>query len=303
MQTRSQKKATNNSGVKQSTIGQSTVGQSTVKQEEICAICCDVLDTEGLTKTLHSGPNWKHCFHYNCIDEWYFACIDNNKTPCCPLCPNTPFPDDYVSQQLFTQCAVKMFKTIKLSSGISPYIGIMVYIDGECKFKLTNLDLCNPREWGFNSADHHELTIYDIKAKILEMRKQIYNKYGNPNETWKDTISNLLYSECPKIKIVNTCYAIPPYAISSFDMNNLDNNSTLQDIYVDYHTQLEEMKNDPSTDFKTHELISNISTEKHIRMEGYEGYYVRGYFNPENPNVLRATYFPWAWIAVHLEYE
>ena len=85
------------------------------------------------------------------------------------------------------------------------------------------------------------------------------------------------------------------------DMSTIDDDSTLRDIYVDYHTQLEEMKKNPSTDPTTLEHINNISTEKTRWIENRN--YITGYLNPENPNVIRSIYFPWAWVAIHLDYK
>jgi hypothetical protein len=84
-------------------------------------------------------------------------------------------------------------------------------------------------------------------------------------------------------------------------MTKIDDDSTLRDIYVDYHAQLEEMKNNPSIDDQTLEYIHNISTEKSRISEDYR--YITEYINPENPKVIRSGYFPWAWIAIHLEYK
>jgi hypothetical protein len=329
MQTRAQ---TKKNAFKQSVLEQSIVAQTAVVEQtavvaqiavvETCAICCDALHQDALhqdalhqdalpqkIKTLHSGPYWKHCFHNNCIDGWYLACIEKQKTPCCPLCPLTPFPDDYVpSSPIYNKHhALKMFKTIKMYRVIAPYIGIMVCMNGECLFKLTNLNLCYSRDdWEYNSSDHHELTLWHIKDKILRMNKLIYDKYGKPNETWSETLSYLFYSKFkyPKLKIINTSYTIPPKCVSfgEMDMSTIDDDSTLRDIYVDYHTQLEEMKKNPSTDSKTLEHINNISTEKSQWIAENRNY-ITGYLNPENPNVTRSIYFPWAWVAIHLDYK
>jgi hypothetical protein len=296
---------------------------------ETCAICCDALHQDALhqdalhqdalhqddtlqddalkIKTLHSGPNWKHRFHNDCIDGWYLACMEKQKTPCCPLCPGTPFPDDYVMTISNKQYAIELFKPIKTSHVLAPYIAIMVCMNGKWLFKMTNLNLCELEEsWQFNSSYHHEKTLWDIKQKILGMNKEIHDKFGNPDETWSDTFSYLFDSEYkyPKLKIINTSYVIPPKCVSfgEMEMTNLDDYSTLRDIYVDYHTQLEEMKNNPSTDDQTLEHIHNISTEK-TQWNEKKQRQITGYLNPENPDVIRSTYYPWAWIAIHLEYK
>jgi hypothetical protein len=314
MLTRYQKK------LQQSTVQQSTVQQSAVQssfvqnlEEETCAICCDALhqtqtqtQTQTQIKTLHSGPHWKHRFHDNCIDEWYLACIENKKTPCCPLCPGTEFPDDYVPSLSNKQYAIKMFKSITSCPVIAPYIGIMVCMNGNWLFKMTNLNLYGSHDdLEYNMPYYHEFTLWRIKDQILNMNKTIYDKFGDPNETWTNTLSYLFNSEYkyPKLKIINTCYTIPPKCVSfgEMDMSAIDDSSTLRDIYIDYHTQLEKMKNDPFTDSKTLEHIDNISTETSWVSEDHR--YITGYSNPENPNVIRSGYFPWAWIAIHLEYK
>jgi hypothetical protein len=255
MLTRSQKK------LKQSAVqSNASVVQSLEVQEETCAICCDALHHDALhqIKTLHSGPNWKHRFHDNCIDEWYLACIETKKNPCCPLCPGTEFPDDYVpsSTTYIRQYAFKMFNSITSSPVIAPYIGIMVCMNGNWLFKMTNLNLYGSHDdFEYNMPYYHEFTLWRIKDKILDMNKTIYDKFGDPNETWSNTLSYLFSSEYkyPKLKIINTCYTIPPKCVSfgEMDMSAIDDSSTLRDIYVDYHTQLEKMKIDPSTDSQT----------------------------------------------------
>jgi hypothetical protein len=301
----------------QKKLQQSAVQSSFVQnlEEETCAICCDALSqtqtqtqTQTQIKTLHSGPHWKHRFHDNCIDEWYLACIENKKTPCCPLCPGTEFPDDYVpsSTTYNKQYAIKMFKSITSCPVIAPYIGIMVCMNGNWLFKMTNLNLYGSHDdLEYNMPYYHEFTLWRIKDQILNMNKTIYDKFGDPNETWSNTLSYLFNSEYkyPKLKIINTCYTIPPKCVSfgEMDMSAIDDSSTLRDIYIDYHTQLEKMKNDPSTDSKTLEHIDNISTETSWVSEDHR--YITGYSNPENPNVIRSGYFPWAWIAIHLEYK
>ena len=310
MLTRSQKKLKQSAVQSNASVVQSLEVQSLEVQEETCAICCDALRHDALSqiKTLHSGPNWKHRFHDNCIDEWYLACIETKKTPCCPLCPGTEFPDDYVpsSTTYIRQYAFKMFNSITSSPVIAPYIGIMVCMNGNWLFKMTNLNLYGSHDdLEYNMPYYHEFTLWRIKDKILDMNKTINDKFGDPNETWSNTFSYLFNSEYkyPKLKIINTCYTIPPKCVSfgEMDMSAIDDSSTLRDIYVDYHTQLEKMKIDPSTDSQTLEHIHNISTETSWISEDHR--FITGYSNPENPKVIRSGYFPWAWIAIHLEYE
>lgn len=292
---------------------------------ETCAICCESIDpiTQKII-TIHkdSESKWEHNFHDICIDGWYLACLNNKKKPCCPLCPSIPFPNTYLPllQAQPKKNVLELFQEIRLHQSICPYIGIMVCINGDWKLKLTNLNLCDyKREWDENSSYHHELTLGDIKDRIISMEKYIYDKFGNPNETWTESLLYLLYDKYPKLKTIYTSYIIPPRRVSfgEMDMNNINDDSSLKDMYIDYHTKLEELKCNPNTDTKTLELIDNISTKKNINYipdstqydymsdSYYEepGYWETGYVNPENPHVVRATYNPWAWIAIHLEYE
>lgn len=293
--------------------------------QETCAICCESIDpvTQKIV-SLHKDPKnqWAHNFHDICIDGWYLACLNNNKTPCCPLCPSVMFPNTYrpLLQGQPQKNALELFQNIRLSYNVCPYIGIMVCINGDWKLKLTNLNLFDHKhEWDENLPYHHELTLGHIKRKIVSMGKYIYDKFGNQNETWKETLSYLMYDSCPKLKPIYTSYIIPPRRVSfgEMEMNNIDDDSSLKDMYIDYHTKLEELKCNPNTDPKTLQLIDNISTKKNITYipgstrydymtdSEYEvpGYWETGYVNPENPHVIRAKYNPWAWIAIHLEYE
>ena len=247
-----------------------------------CAICCDVLDSIQPIKLLHSGSNWNHSFHTNCINEWELTCIKNDKIPCCPLCPGTPFPESKGNN------IMKILTSIKEAEILLPYVGIMICLDGECKIKLTNLKLCDrKREWEYNNSYHHKMSLWEIKQKILEASEAIYNSFGNSNETWKDALTQIMYPKSHNLRVINTCYVIPPKCVSfgEITMENIDDTSTLRDIYLDYHLKLTKMKNDPATDAITIKHITDIyavDSEK-VHDNGY-------------------VEFPMAWVAIHLEW-
>lgn len=250
---------------------------------ETCAICCDVLNSTQPIRLLHSGLNWSHSFHENCINEWELTCIQNDKVPCCPLCPGTPFPASNKNN------IIKILTSIKEAPILLPYIGIMVCLDGECKIKLTNLNLCyRKKEWEYNNTYHHKMSLRGIKQEILEASEAIYNSFGDSNETWKDKAKQLIYPKSHSLRVINTCYVIPPKCVSfgEISMDDIDETSTLRDIYFDYHLKLGEMKNDPATDAITLKHISDIyavDSEK-VHDNGY-------------------IQFPMAWLAIHLEWE
>jgi hypothetical protein len=248
----------------------------------ICAICCDILDSTQPIKLLHSGSNWNHSFHTNCIEEWELTCIKNDKIPCCPLCPGTPFPASN------TNNIMKMLTSIKEAEILLPYVGIMICLDGECKIKLTNLKLCDrKREWEYNNSYHHKMSLWEIKQKILEASEAIYNSFGNTNETWKDVVTQMMYPKSHNLRVINTCYVIPPKCVSfgEMTMDDIDDTSTLRDIYLDYHLKLGEMKNDPTTDAITLKHITDIYAVNSEKI--YDNGYVQ---------------FPMAWLAVHLDW-
>jgi hypothetical protein len=177
-------------------------------------------------------------------------------------------------------------------------------MNGEWKFKLTNLDLCIVRsDIEDNEEYNHEFTLRDIKDKVLQLDKPMYERFGNPNETLVKALSHQFYGTCPKLKITYDSYIIPPRRVSfgEMDMSNLSDDTTLRQMYIDYHTQLETLKHNPNVDSDSlRDLISNISTEQRFLKDGY---WNTGYLNPENPNVIRSTQFPWAWITIHCEWK
>lgn len=277
-----------------------------IVETDTCSICFENIEPKQPKKTLHSGAGWSHTFHGECIDNWYVVCIGEARTPCCPLCPDREFPSNYSVSTYNTRKAVatELFQQIRMNESLCPYIGIMVCMNGDLKYKMTNLDLCIlSSDIEYNIEYNHEFTLRDIKEKVLELEEPLYERFGNPNETRAQKLSHWFYGTHPKLKITYDSYIIPPRRVSfgEMDMSNLSDDTTLRQMYIDYHTQLEALKHNPNVvSDSLSVLISNISTEQRFLKDGY---WNTGYLNPENPRVIRSTMFPWAWITIHCEWE
>ena len=315
MQTRSKRIAI------QSHVIQSPVIQSPVV--ETCAICCEVMSSIEPTKTVHEDPHhqWKHSFHEKCIDEWSFACLANKKAPSCPLCPSIKIPKQCFPLRNFRNIALNHFENV---SNTSPFFGFIICIEGECAMRVTNLDI-------FEKPISYNTTLRTIKKIVSKMGLEIYFRLGgmfsSVNSEHNRNLINWVSWKYPTLEVVHTCYTIPPRHISYGDLDIAHNdNSTLRDMYIEYHTQLEKMKCDKDTHPEMLKQIHDISTKKDLKWnEGYytydamtdypyfeEGHYDRGYMNPENPEISekqcafkynnKVTHEPLAWIAIHAKY-
>jgi len=302
------------------------VVKNPVKVDEVvetCAICCETLISTESTKMIHEDPHhqWKHCFHEKCIDEWSLACIANHKEPSCPLCPSIHIPKHCFPLKNFRNIALRHFENV---SRASPFFGFMICIEGECAMKVTNLDI-------FETPISSDITLHAIKKIVSKMGTKIYGKLGgvfsSVNSEHNRSLLNWANWKYPTLEVVHTCYTIPPRRISYGDLDIAHNDDlTLRDMYIEYHTQLEKMKCDKETHPEMLEQIHNISTKKNLKWhDGYytydamtdypyfeEGHFDRGYMNPENPEIPqkycafkynnKATYEPLAWIAIHVKY-
>ena len=249
-----------------------------IETVEQCVICFD--DSVKPTKILHSGINWTHCFHENCIDEWYLTCVEKNTIPCCPFCPDTPFPKKYTLSPNYknkynnTKIAKSLFRQFEDRRWFSSYIGIMICFNGECVLKITNVDLCNYEEhdayqlehYGvarFNNDEKYNLfTLFDIKQKILGLKKEIYKKVGgwSPQTKTLQDKKNYVRSfiNYPNLKIIHNAFVVQPGCINNIDIPDINDDTTIKDMYINYIIKLEEMKNDPNLDPEFLEHIHNI---------------------------------------------
>ena len=297
-----------------------------VEVVETCAICCESLTSTEPIKTVHEDPHhqWKHCFHEKCIDEWSFACIAKQKAPSCPLCPSIHIPKHSFPLKNFRNIALNYFEGVRNSYRVTPYFGFIICIEGECVMKVTDIDI-------FEKPISYETTLRTIKKIVSKMGPKIYGELGgvfsSVNSKHNRSLLNWANWTYPTLEVVHTCYTIPPRRISYGDLDIVHNDDlTLRDMYIEYHTQLERMKCDKETHPEILEQMHDISTKKDLKWNaGYyaydamtdypyfeEGYYDRGYMNPENPEMSKnncafkynnkATNNPLAWIAIHTKY-
>ena len=266
MQTRSKK-----------TIAINPIAIKPIETVEQCVICFD--ESVKPTKILHSGLNWNHCFHENCIDEWYLTCLEKNTTPCCPFCPDTPFPINYTlsSNYYNKKKAELLFKEITQRTWFTAYIGIMICYNGECVLKISNVDLCNYeyhnhhqlKHYGhvmFNNDEEYNLfTLFDIKQKILGLKREIYNTVGGwlpKTKTWQEKKNYIRsFIDYPNLKIIHNTFVVQPGCINNIDLPDINDNTTLKDMYINYIIKLEEMKNNPNLDPAFLEHLHNITAK------------------------------------------
>jgi hypothetical protein len=190
--------------------------------------------------------------------------------------------------------------------------------------KLTDIDICE-KPISYNT------TLNDIKRIVSQKGLEIYMKSGgifsSTNSEHNRTLSNWTNWKYPSIEVVHTCYTIPPSRIPCGDLDSKHNDElTLREMYIEYFTKLEKMKSNKETHPETLKQIHDISTKKNLKWnEGYygydamtdyphfeEGYYDRGYFNPENPEIPqkycpfkysnKVTENPIAWMAIYVKY-
>lgn len=300
------------------------------KMNETCAICCELLDSQQPIKTVHKDPHdkWNHRFHEKCIDKWYVTCIADKKNACCPLCPGLKIPKECVPLSHYREIVMKYCNSIKEHYNYRslPYFGFIICIEGECVMKLTNLDFEID-----NVPIHYNSTLRDIKQQISQMGCNVYYNLGgilsSSNFQFNRTLKNWKNWKYPSLQTIHTCYTIPPRRIAFGDLEmTIDDDKTLAEMYVEYHTHLAKMKNN-ETFPEVLQQIRDITSVKNLRWhQGFsvddtfngndielDGYFDRAFMNPENPFVqkkycdyrynCRATRYPLAWMAIHVQYD
>lgn len=51
-----------------------------------CGICLESLQDGRPVRELHSGPDWSHIFHDQCIRSWINSCVGQGRSIECPMC-------------------------------------------------------------------------------------------------------------------------------------------------------------------------------------------------------------------------
>lgn len=291
--------------------------------DNYCIICQSGIDPNN-TKIVHKSDNWSHQFCSPCIDDWIHACLEKDKEPSCPLCP-----DFKISPKLFPLPKVKSDYEIARGTAMDRYdwlisdiintnsmqvcMGIMFCINDTCIYRFTNCDT------NFNMFS----TLRDMQDWVRTKGRQIYNILGftsRQNIAYNSSVSNWLTWRYPSIRITDVHYSMPPYThrVGTFQ-DVIDPDLTLSEMYIQYQT-LAGLMHLSAHDYSEAEQyhLKKIYQRANLAWNGVTGpddpgHYDRAYCNNENPVIpveyrafrynAKSTENSMAWLTFHLEYE
>lgn len=303
--------------------------ETSQREAEACAICQDNIDPKN-KKIIHENAachvsleKWRHQFCGPCIDDWINACLKKEKDPTCPLCPNFKIPQELFpiaavqsDYDIAYETALERFNHImcdyERSNTMPVFMGIMLCINENCIFKLSNYDM------GLTMSS----TVQDMKNWICTKGKQLYLISGftsRQNISHNLSLWNWLKWKYPSIRVSDVHYGIPPSTSWLTDVQENIDNMTLEQIYINYQTLIGQMHLN-SADYS--EAVQH-HVRKIYRRTNLEwnypsgpddpGHYDRAYHNEHNPVIPRelraqtyndrSTDHSLAWLTVHLEYE
>jgi hypothetical protein len=115
----------------------------------------------------------------------------------------------------------------------------------------------------------------DIVNKIRTMKDKLFDKNGRrewtfPNNTWKDTFANILFSRYPEEIIINSSkFVIAP----GFDGNSTINledvkydETTLKEMYLEYFTEIERLKESKCSSPQLVEHLKEYTTIRNVKL-------------------------------------
>jgi len=274
---------------------------------EICSICYEPLASQK-SVIIHKGAQWHHTLHVDCRDKWVKTCKQNNTSATCPLCPSFKI----MEQSRYIKRALKHLETINRHNGNLPFMGIMIYMGGNCVLKLTNLDFCD-RTTDMPFTPNIPLSV--IYEATRDMGPNVCREMGifsTQNLSHNINPLNWLDWKYPKIKLKNTYFAVPPRGIATNINKYIQTYRTLGEIYVEYIASIYAIHDINRWDDDACENVKNIC--KQITRTNMGGdIHTEGYENPENPafpvqywalaDRPKSTHVPMAWIAIDAEYQ
>jgi len=312
MKTRSQK------NVVQTTVAQTTVTQTHVAVQapiavqaeddaEMCSICYEPLASRK-SVIIHKGAEWHHTLHVDCRDKWVKTCKRNNTPATCPLCPSFKI----MEQSRYIRHALEHLETINRHNGNLPFMGIMIYMGGNCVLKLSNIDFCDETTYMPFTPNTPLNEIYEAARDMGPNVCRQMGIFSTKNLSHNINPMNWLNWKYPKLKLKNTYFVVPPKGIGTNINADIRAYRSMGEIYVDYMAYIYAMYDTVLWKSEAFKDVKNVC--KQITRTNMGGdIYTEGYENPENPEFPvqyrtlaerpKSTHVPMAWIAIDAEYQ
>lgn len=284
--------------------------QMPVPQEddaEICSICYDPLASRKFV-IIHKGAEWHHTLHVDCRDKWVKTCKQNNTPATCPLCPSFKI----MEQSRYIRRALEHLKIINRHNGNLPFMGIMIYMGGNCVLKLSNIDFCDETTYMPFTPDTPLSEIYEATRDMGPNVCRQMGIFSTKNLSHNINPLNWLNWKYPRLKLKNTYFVVPPKGIGTNINADIRAYRSMGEIYVDYMAYIYAMYDTVLWKSEAFEDVKNVC--KQITQTNMGGdIYSQGYENPENPDFPvqyralaerpKSTHVPMAWIAIDAEYR
>lgn len=197
---------------------------------------------------------------------------------------------------------------INHNNGNMPYIGIMIYMDGRCVLKVTNIDFRTDTPF---IPDIPLRTLYEATRNMGPNVCREMGVFSAKNLAYNMNPLNWVHWKYPLLKVKKTYLAVPPCGIATNIDAYINLNRTLGELYVEYMSYIYAIYDTISSKYEPYEEIQNICNQITWHKMGAPN--IKGYENPENPDFPvqyrahasrpKSTIVPIAWIAIDTEYE